>query len=134
MPQQITTEGGMMPHWSPDGERIAYIGNGVSVISKSGGVAKALLPAGSPRVSGGPVWSRDGRTIFYRHLSGFWSVPADGGKPTHLIKFDDPLRPATRPEFATDGKQFFFTVSERESDIWMLRSFPQRSKWMRAFR
>ena len=29
-------------------------------------------------------------------------------------------RPSSRAEFATDGKRFYFTIPERESDIWQM--------------
>lgn len=44
----------------------------------------------------------------------------EGGIPRLLVRFDDPTRPSSRAEFATDGKRFYFTVQERESDIWRM--------------
>ena len=37
-----------------------------------------------------------------------------------LGRLDDPLRPSFRPEFATDGERFFFTVGTQESDICVM--------------
>ena len=69
-------------------------------------------------------WSPDGRTIYYKAfdaagLSSLWSVPAAGGTPKLLVRFD-PAHRSSRPEFATDGKRFFFTVGTRQSDIWAM--------------
>jgi hypothetical protein len=36
------------------------------------------------------------------------------------MRFKTAAVPFNRMEFATDGKKFYFTVSERESDVWML--------------
>jgi len=36
-----------------------------------------------------------------------------------LVRFDDPARASNRFEFASDGKRFYFTVEDRQSDIWM---------------
>jgi Tol biopolymer transport system component len=67
----------------------------------------------------------DGRTIYYKAFnaaghSSLWSVAASGGPPRLLVRFDDPSRPSSRPEFTTDGRRFYFTVTERLSDIWSM--------------
>jgi hypothetical protein len=36
------------------------------------------------------------------------------------VRFDDPVWPSPRAEFATDGKRLYFTVAERESDVWQM--------------
>jgi hypothetical protein len=56
-------------------------------------------------------WSPDGGTIYHKAFdaagsSSVWSIPAAGGAPGLLVRFDDPARPSSRPEFATDGKRF----------------------------
>jgi hypothetical protein len=71
------------------------------------------------------LWSSDGRTIYYKALdavgrASIWSIPSEGGEPTLLVRFDDPTQPSPRAEFATDGKRFYFTIPERESDIWQM--------------
>jgi Tol biopolymer transport system component len=68
-------------------------------------------------------WAPDGRTIFYKAFdsqgrSSIWRVSAHGGAPRLLVSFDDPARQSSRPEFASDGRRLFFTLTERESDIW----------------
>jgi Tol biopolymer transport system component len=78
--------------------------------------------------SGYPVpevlqWSTDGRTIFYKAFdsegrSSIWSITASGGQPRLLMRFDDPSRPSSRPEFATDGKRLYFSIGQRQSDVW----------------
>jgi Tol biopolymer transport system component len=70
-------------------------------------------------------WSRDGREIYYKAFeatggSSIWRMPAAGGIPRVVVRLDDPSRPSSRPEFATDGERFFFTVGTRESDIWTM--------------
>jgi Tol biopolymer transport system component len=71
-------------------------------------------------------WSVDSRTLYYTafdHVgkSSIWSVPVDGGEPSLRVRFDDPTRSAGRREFATDGRNFFFTLGLRESDIWVMQ-------------
>jgi Tol biopolymer transport system component len=75
------------------------------------------------------LWSPDGSTIYYKAFdqagrSSLWSVPAAGGAPRLLVRFDDPSRPSTRPEFATDGKNLYFTIGARQSDVWAMELRP----------
>jgi Tol biopolymer transport system component len=125
-PRQLTKGGGIFPRWSPDGRLVAYISNGLRVISPHGGESTVLVPA-SPAFSVAHVaWSNDSKTIYFKaseepgpslHL---WSVPATGGPIKPLVRFEDVLRPSSRFEFSSDGEEFFFTISERESDLWVL--------------
>jgi hypothetical protein len=46
-------------------------------------------------------------------------VDARGGTPRLLIRFPDPDRQSHRREFATDGKRLYFTIEDRESDVWV---------------
>ena len=34
--------------------------------------------------------------------------------------FDDPTRRSLRREFATDGRRFYFTIANDESDLWTM--------------
>jgi Tol biopolymer transport system component len=68
-------------------------------------------------------WSADGKAIFYKAFdaegrSSIWSVSAGGGQPKLLARFDDPTRPSSRPEFATDGKRLYFSIGQHQSDVW----------------
>ena len=58
--------------------------------------------------------------------SNLWSVSATGGPPRLLVRFDDPNRQSNRPEFTTDGKRFFFTIGQRQSDVWMMELTTRR--------
>jgi Tol biopolymer transport system component len=76
-----------------------------------------------------PYWSADSRTIYYKgydeqERSSIWAVPLAGGTPRPLIRFDDPTRPSTRREFATDGKRLYFVIAEPQSDIWLMELLP----------
>jgi hypothetical protein len=46
-------------------------------------------------------------------------MPVAGGRPRLLLRFDDPARPSNRFEFASDGARFYFTLEDRQSDIWV---------------
>jgi Tol biopolymer transport system component/tRNA A-37 threonylcarbamoyl transferase component Bud32 len=128
-PKQLTFDGGRYPRWSLDGSLIAYVfGRSLRVISPEGGDPQILVSSHDPATIPIPVfpeWSDDGRSIYYKALNGerdssFWSVPAEGGKPKLLVRFDDPGRKSVRIEFATDGSRLFFTLTENKSDIWVM--------------
>ena len=128
-PRQLTTEGGQDARWSPDGRLIAYVRNmGLWLIAPDGGPPRLLTGTNDPAVTPSPLlaqWAPEGRTLYYKALDGeghasFWSIPVEGGTPRLLARFDDPARPSSRAEFATDGARLYFTISERESDLWRM--------------
>jgi hypothetical protein len=43
-----------------------------------------------------------------------------GGEPKLLVRFDDPTRPPTRPEWSRDGEDFYFALAEFEADVWVM--------------
>ena len=129
-PRQLTTTGGLHGHWSPDGSTIAYgtmgADEGCWIIPATGGAPRELAGAamGLGRV---PFvnWSPDGKAVYVKSWDGdgrstIWSVPIDGSTPRQLVLFDDRSRPSGRQEFATDGEQFYFTIAEQVSDVFML--------------
>ena len=73
------------------------------------------------------AWAPDGRTVYYSAVDeasgrvSLWSVPSVGGTPTMRVLFDDPARTPSRLDFATDGRRFYYTLAEHQSDIWVLR-------------
>jgi len=103
--------------WSPNGELIAYnLGvGGVRVVPSTGGELRILSSFGHS-----PLWNRDGSTIYFLDLDGIWSVLSAGGEPRMLVSFDDPHRVSLRPEWSTDGEHFYFTLTEYDSDVWVM--------------
>jgi Tol biopolymer transport system component/predicted Ser/Thr protein kinase len=128
-PRQLTSNGADQgARWSPDGGLIAYTNShGLWTIPAEGGEPRSLVDVGDsaiqPRIRH-TAWSKDSRTLYYmaydvEKRASFWSAPASGGEPKLLVKFDDPARQSSRYEFACDGKRFYFTLAEYESDIWI---------------
>ena len=127
-PHRVTTDGGAVPQWSPDGRRIAFINeHAVWLIGSGGGPPSLLIPAGDSIRYGVPnmlQWEPSSQRIFYKAFdpngqASIWSVASDGsGTATLLMRFDDPTRTSSRPEFATDGKRVYFTLGQRQSDVW----------------
>jgi Tol biopolymer transport system component len=114
------------PRWSPDGRLIAFKDHeGIWVAPAEPGEPRLVHGYGSADEPRAEVlqWSPDGRTIYFTAFdpagrSVIASVPASGGTVREVVRFDDPLRQSTRPEFATDGQRFFFTIGTRVSDVW----------------
>jgi len=128
-PRQVTSskEGSRFPRWSPDGHSLAYIdiSKGLAVISPNGRDLRLLQPVEhNPANVIYLAWAADSQTIYFKapqsvYRGSLWSIPFAGGSPKHLVEFDD-SRSSPRYEFDSDGKELFFTMTERESDIWLL--------------
>ena len=117
---------GEAARWSPNGREIAYAGpGGIWAIDPESGNTRSLLGIDDAEEKLGNLeWWRGGRAILYKWFdaggrASFWSVPSTGGEPRLVLRLDERLR-APRPEFATDGARVYFTVAERESDIWTM--------------
>jgi Tol biopolymer transport system component len=114
--------------WSRDGRWIVYsFGRDLWMVSPRGD-AHRLVARGED--FGGVVtevggFSLDGRTVYVRvhapdgsaHIG---AVELDGSNPRIVVRFDDPGRRAYRPEFSTDGRNFYFTIGKHEADIWVM--------------
>ena len=123
------------PQFSPDGRTLVF----ATIIRSPGAeprLALMMLPAdsgpattvyspgpGEP-IPGAMQWGADGRTIFFKNhdaagRAAIWSLPVPGGKPRLLVRFDDLNRPSFRPALTTDGKTLYFTIEDRQSDVFV---------------
>jgi Tol biopolymer transport system component len=123
-PRVVATKGGA-GRWSPDGSHILYVrADGIWVTTPAGGPSRQVFrvdPVDKLRL-GNAEWSRDSNRILFKRFDGdgrtsFWSVPAAGGSPKLLVQLGPELR-SHRAEFATDGTTFFFTVTDRATELW----------------
>jgi Tol biopolymer transport system component len=123
-PHVVATNGGT-GRWSPDGSHIVYVrADGIWVTTPAGAPIRQVLrvdPQDKLRL-GNADWSRDSKRILFKRFDGdgrtsFWSVRLDGGPPTLIVQLSQELR-SHRAEFATDGTRFFFTVTDRVSELW----------------
>ncbi|MGH7581794.1 MAG: protein kinase domain-containing protein [Gemmatimonadales bacterium] len=124
------------PRWSPDGRTIIgvlspdpldNVGGEIAALDVATGKVRSLY---APRAGSDdpmalmPDYGPDGHTIYFKSIdalgrAAIWSLPAEGGTPRLLVRFDDLTRPSYRPEWSTDGKRFFFAINDRQSDIWV---------------
>ncbi|MDP3910792.1 MAG: protein kinase [Gemmatimonadales bacterium] len=110
--------------WSPDGQWLVCEGGdrGVVIVPVEGGPARRLVP-GWRTAWVSPQWSDDGRLVYYLLAdssgSSVRAVPASGGTPRVVVRFDDPTRPWHRFGFRVRGGMFYFTLGDLQSDIWV---------------
>jgi Tol biopolymer transport system component len=113
--------------WSPDGRLLVYQRRDVlEVIPPDSGpprVVYAPVPGTADPMVGGTTVSHDGRTIYFKShdaegRASLWSVPISGGRPRLVVRFDL-SRPSNRPDFAVSAERLFFTIEDRQSDIWV---------------
>ena len=130
--RQITRRGGLGGRWSREGA-LAYIAPRQVRLMGPGpdgeATSRVLYDAtDTSAAQPNPVmisWAPDGRTLYMKTFNGhgqaaIWALDMNGSPPKLLVRFDEPLRPTRRPEFATDGKRFFFTLAQSESDVWVM--------------
>ncbi|HEX6088687.1 MAG TPA: protein kinase [Gemmatimonadales bacterium] len=121
---------GNWPVWSPDGSRLAYaigsVANRVFVEPAAGGEPTLVYDAGStgPRVEQ-VSWSTDSRTLYFKShdtdgRAEIWALAASGGPVRLVTRFDDPSRPSHRFNMALGPGEIYFTIDERQSDVWVM--------------
>jgi Tol biopolymer transport system component/serine/threonine protein kinase len=108
------------PAFSPHGASIAFWsfrgGSGALWrMPREGGEPVRIAP--SDLVS--PIWSRDGRAVYFQDRNDLWIVPAEGGDVRKLTDFSG-KRGSIAFTLATDGKYLYFAWREDAGDIWVM--------------
>jgi len=124
------------PSWSPDGKKIAYVGDVGSRYRLAGNDEASLYildlrtSAPSAALDTGQIWlpnfSPDGRTILYtktfsrtpRDRLDLWTVPAAGGFPAPL------LEGAAFGQYSPDGMTIVYRNISPQSDGHFMVEFP----------
>jgi Tol biopolymer transport system component len=110
------------PAISPDGAWIVFS----SLRGGSGAVWRMSREGGEPvRLAHSdllpyPIWSRDGRAVYFLDRNDLWTVPAEGGDARKLTDFSGKRGPMALDCLATDGKYLYFTWVEDAGDIWVM--------------
>jgi TolB protein len=108
------------PAISPDGAWIVFSSfrggsGGVWRMPREGGEAVRLTPGDAPY----PIWSRDGRAVYFLDRNDLWIVAAGGGEVRKLTDFSG-KRGSMWYGLATDGQYLYFTWREDAGDIWVM--------------
>jgi Tol biopolymer transport system component/tRNA A-37 threonylcarbamoyl transferase component Bud32 len=119
---------GWRPEWAPDGRTIAFVSatdGRIGIVPADSGAQRDLyVPGAGDPLAELAIFAADGRELYFKShdtsgRASFWSIPVAGGRPRLLVRFADPAHASNRFEFASDGKRFYFTVEDRQSDIWI---------------
>jgi Tol biopolymer transport system component len=121
--------GGMLPAWSPNGEKIAFARGGEIWVMNADGSGQTNLTDDHPRpafpsVDSHPAWSPDGDKIAFKGirdgittrafaLNDIFVMDADGSNPTNLT--NSPGSGDLAPAWSPDGTKIAFT-SDRDDD------------------
>jgi len=107
------------PRWSPDGERLAWVGNDADTrqiwVANADGTSRTKIPTvgadPDPTSNSGPQWSPDGTQLAWAGGVGgswhIWTANADGTSRTNISTVGsdpDPTRNAG-PQWSPDGTQ-----------------------------
>ena len=95
----------------------------IDVDSKAVRVVYAPAAPDDPRAES-VVRSDDGQSVYFKShdadlRASLWSVPITGGRPKPLVRFNDLTHGSIRPDFAVKAGQFYFTLEDRQADIWV---------------
>ena len=134
----------LMPSWSGDGQRVAYMvqfgstllgGTSLHARLASGGGQDELLLAptadrGVPVSMLWPEWSPDGRYLMYIQQSGpsgasLWVVPTSpGGQAQLIVKPETPTGKVTTAQISPDGKWLAYGADDGGREEVYVTSFP----------
>ncbi len=135
--RRLTSGGGSLPRWSPDGKFIAYTITATNtpgvpfqaplrVIPASGGAVRTIpVPASLGQMVAIEGWSADGKKLYFRVIApngnrDIAQASLDGSDASVLVRFDDREKRPFNPFFSTDGKTIYFTVGRHEADVWVM--------------
>ena len=122
--------------WSRDGSLIALTaGRRLHSSSPSERIELLAPDSGAPRtlytaadtlrdpIVGRVDFARDGAGVYFKShdamgRASFWYQRLTGGRPTMLVQFTDIERPSFRGNFAVGAGRFYFSINNRQSDVW----------------
>jgi hypothetical protein len=127
----LEADGGVAPTmYSPDGRRRIKIDrDGAAYVSAADGSSPQPIPVSNRQIlagiAGAGPWSTDSRH-FYTAVrerdgtSSIWQIPVDGDPERRVLHFTDPARQLYRSTFDVFGDRFYFTIGDRQSDVWTM--------------
>ncbi|MDP9176143.1 MAG: protein kinase [Gemmatimonadota bacterium] len=75
---------------------------------------------------GSVLWSADSRHVFMAirekdGTSSIWQVPLNGDEEKRVLHLTDPSRQFYRTRVDVDARSFYFTIGDRQSDVWTMQ-------------
>jgi Tol biopolymer transport system component/tRNA A-37 threonylcarbamoyl transferase component Bud32 len=127
-PERLALQGGWGLRWSPDGSSLVYQMRSRIEVSEEGGSPRRIITDGTAGLNnmGWPEWSADGSTIYFYatgpdDVIGLYSIPAPGGEPRLLVRFDEPsMQVSPLGGVVEHDGMFYFAIGEIESDIYVM--------------
>ncbi len=109
---------------SPDGKKVAYsIREGeagtpfvLKIMSMETGESRTLVEDGGLF----PVWSSDGRDVFFTRLNEFWRVSASGSEPRKILEWKEMIM---APRINPNGQRIAFHSGGYVSEMWVMENF-----------
>jgi eukaryotic-like serine/threonine-protein kinase len=126
-PRRMTTGGGFVPAWSPDGRKLVYVTPAaVAMLDVETGATTELVPPFRDGwVPGNVMWDPNGASVYFMARDpsarmAIWRVPSTGGTPEQLVLFDSLGHIPSRVDFAADRERIYFTLPRHEADVWIM--------------
>lgn len=135
----LAFRGGSSPSmYSPDGKWMVHVAQAGIVcdncpagayIANADGTGSRFIQMRNPQIlsssAGAGPWSRDSKHFYsaVREADGtsaIWQIPINGDEERRVLHFTDPLRQLYRSTFDVFGRKFYFTIGDRQSDIWTM--------------
>ena len=135
----LASVGGVSPStYSPDGKWLVHVAEAGVVcgacpagpyIASADGSGSRPIPLKNPQLltsnAGAGPWSRDSRHFYsvVREANGtssIWQLPVNGDEEKRIFHFTDPMRQLYRSTIDVFGNNFYFTIGDRQSDVWMM--------------
>jgi serine/threonine-protein kinase len=135
----LAFRGGASPSmYSPDGKWMVHVAQAGIVcdncpqgayIANADGTGSRFIQLRNPQIlsssAGAGPWSRDSKHFYsaVREADGtsaIWQIPINGDEERRIFHFTDPLRQLYRSTFDVFKGKFYFTIGDRQSDIWTM--------------
>jgi hypothetical protein len=115
--------------YSPDGKWLIQIRSDGPYLSRPDGSNARRIVLNNPSllsgIGGAGPWSADSRHFYAATreadgTSSIWQIPVNGDNERRVLHFTDPARQLYRSTFDVFGDRFYFTIGDRQSDIWTM--------------
>ena len=125
--EQLTFDGGQVPLWTPDGERITFLGNAalLNIASDFSGGLELLSPPSEEFGIFGPYsWSPDETVLFWDGRGGVTQLtPTSDGQAEHASLLTEPYD-ERHANFSPDGDWFSFVTTESLNPDVYVQPYP----------